>query len=74
MHNDCYIYSSKKVTHILVYRQVQIIVAVTCVLNIRCDIEGFFCRFHAFEEKKNRKNRKFKNWEIFIFCTFFKNV
>ena len=34
------IYSSKKVTHnILVYRQVQIIVAVTCVLYINYVIE-----------------------------------
>ena len=33
-----------------------------------------FSRFHVFEEKKNRKNRKFENLEIFIFCTFFKNV
>ena len=32
-------YTLQKVTHILVYRQVQIIVAVTCVLNIRCVIE-----------------------------------
>ena len=31
-----------------------------------------FGRFHAFEEKKT--NRKIENLEIFIFCTFFKNV
>ena len=31
-----------------------------------------FGRFHAFEEKKKRKNRKFENLVIFIFCTFSK--
>ena len=52
-----YIYSSKKVTHNILV-QVQIIVAVTCVLYISYVIEhkeyNFegFSRFHAFEEKK----------------------
>ena len=52
-------YSSKKVTHnILVYGQVQIIVAFTSVLYISYVIEyknrilKIFGRFHAFEEKK----------------------
>ena len=53
------VYSSRKVTHnILVYRQVQIIVAVTCFMYIRYFIEYEirilmdFGRIHAFEEKK----------------------
>ena len=71
-------YTLKKVTHnILVYRQIQIIYAVTCVLYKSYVIEykeyNFedFGRFHAFEERKKCKIHKFENWENFYFLYIF---
>ena len=70
----------KKVTHnILVYGQLQIIVAVTSVLYIGNEVEyedknfGFFLgRFNVFEKKKIIKTVNTENWKFSFFEHFSK--